>query len=326
VIGVFGGTMVVGLSGAGIATQAGSVIWVGASLVVMGVGLGVWDVAMNLAGTDVERALHRAVMPHFHAGYSLGTAAAAGAGMVVARFGVSPLVHFGTVAAATAVCLGCTCRCLLAGEGTASSRDDPRKERKRGTGWRQAVCTWTEGRTLLIGAMVLSLGLAEGAAGDWLASGLVQSFDVGESAGIAGLALYLCAMTAMRVFGTGLIDRLGRVRALRLTAALALVGLAMYGLAPWLPLALAGSAVWGLGSALGFPVGMSAAGDDPLRAAQRTSVVATVAYGAFLVGPPVLGLVADVIGFRFALLTVLVPVTFSLVIAPIAGPPGGSRR
>jgi hypothetical protein len=67
---------------------------------------------------------------------------------------------------------------------------------------------------------------------------------------------------------------------------------------------------------------MSAAGDDPLHAAQRTSVVATIAYGAFLTGPPVLGIVAGAIGFRHALLTILIPVAFATIVAPVAAPRG----
>ena len=54
--------------------------------------------------------------------------------------------------------------------------------------------------------------------------------------------------------------------------------------------------VWGLGAALGFPVGMSAAADDPRRAARRVSVVSTVGYGAFLAGPPLLGFVGNEVG------------------------------
>ena len=59
-----------------------------------------------------------------------------------------------------------------------------------------------------------------------------------------------------------------------------------------LPVAIAGAALWGLGVSLGFPVGMSAAGDDP-HAAGRVSVVASIAYVAFLAGPPLIGFLAD---------------------------------
>jgi hypothetical protein len=87
-----------------------------------------------------------------------------------------------------------------------------------------------------------------------------------------------------------------------------------------LVLALVGIAAWGAGSALGFPMGMSAAGDDPMRAAQRTSVVATIAYGAFLAGPPALGALANSIGFRHALTWILVPVVLAALAAQVLSP------
>ena len=90
----------------------------------------------------------------------------------------------------------------------------------------------------------------------------------------------------MRWFGTTLLDRYGRVAVLRLCAGLSLVGLLIFGLAGPLWLAVVGIVAWGAGAALGFPVGMSAAADDPLRAAARVSVVSTIGYSAFLAGPP----------------------------------------
>ncbi len=64
--------------------------------------------------------------------------------------------------------------------------------------------------------------------------------------------------------------------------------------------------LWGLGSSLGFPVGMSAAADDPATAAARVSTVATIGYCAFLVGPPVIGFLGEHVGLLHALLLVLV--------------------
>ena len=116
----------------------------------------------------------------------------------------------------------------------------------------------------------------------------VEGHGLQHWAGVLAFAAFLTVMTLGRIVGTGLLDRYGRVPVLRVSFALAAIGAAMviFGSA-WV--AFAGAAVWGLGSALGFPVGMSASADDAERAAARMSVVATIGYGAFL-GPPVLGL------------------------------------
>src|SRR5690606_7191999 len=84
-------------------------------------------------------------------------------------------------------------------------------------------------------------------------------------------------------------------------------------------LAIVGVVLWGLGAALGFPTGMSAAADDPHTAAARVSAVATIGYLAFLVGPPVIGF----LGERFGLLNGLILV---LVLIVLAGAASGAAR
>jgi cyanate permease len=80
---------------------------------------------------------------------------------------------------------------------------------------------------------------------------------------------------------------------------------------------------WGLGSALGFPVGMSAAADDPKTAAARVSAVATIGYLAFLVGPPLVGFVGEHVGLLNALLMVLGLVAIAGIVSPAAREPRG---
>src|SRR5699024_5333797 len=107
-----------------------------------------------------------------------------------------------------------------------------------------------------------------------------------------------------------------------LCTGLAIMGLAIFGLSPSLPVAMVGAVLWGLGAALGFPVGMSAASDEPLHAAARLSVVSTTGYGAFHIGPPLHGLPADNAGYRHALLAIIVPLLAGLAVMRQAAPPG----
>ena len=103
-------------------------------------------------------------------------------------------------------------------------------------------------------------------------------------------------MTVVRIAGGPLVDRFGRVATLRVLAAAAAGGLLLFILAPSIPLVFLGAALWGAGVSLGFPLGMSAAADDPARAAARVSAAATIGYIAFLCGPPLLGFVSEHIG------------------------------
>ena len=68
-------------------------------LFLLGVGNGTWDVAMNVEGSAVEQELGRAIMPRFHAGFSVGTVAGALLGSAMVALGVSATAHLIAVAA-----------------------------------------------------------------------------------------------------------------------------------------------------------------------------------------------------------------------------------
>jgi cyanate permease len=89
-------------------------------------------------------------------------------------------------------------------------------------------------------------------------------------------------------------------------------------------ISIIGTLLWGLGSSLGFPVGMSAAADNPEGSAARVSAVATVAYSAFLIGPPLIGTIGEYTGLLTALWVVVVLIAVSFLAAPAAKPPSNA--
>ncbi len=306
-----------GYTAAALAVGAGITPLVALFLFLATMGIASWDVSMNLQGTVVEHDLGRAIMPRFHAGFSLGAVAGAAIGALAAAAGLPVTWHIIATAAAAAGAVLLLTRHYLA-DGAMSSAGE------HGTGAagarRSALAAWTEPRTLMIGLMVLAAALTEGSANDWLALSVVDGFLTSDAVGALAFGIFVASMTAMRFAGTRLLDRFGRVPVLRLCAGLALVGLVLFALAPSLPLAVVAIVLWGFGAALGFPVGMSAASDDPARSAARVSVVSSIGYVAFLAGPPVLGMLADHIGYRMALLTIAAPLVLSLLLSPVAAP------
>jgi MFS family permease len=278
-----------------------------AGLFVYGLGIGVWDVAMNVEGAEVERGLDRTIMPRFHAGFSGGTVVGALLGVLLIELGVPAVAHLVGVVALSIVLVWRTSPAFL-----------PVPERHEDEERTSAARAWLEPRTLLIGVMVLALAMTEGTANDWLAVALVDGHDVSHATGVAGFAVFVLAMTAGRFAGTGLIDRFGRVVVLWGTMALAGVGVLLIVLADNPVLVVVGIVLWGVGASLGFPVGMSAAADDPRRAASRVSVVSTIGYAAFLAGPPFLGFVGDEVGTLKALLVVAVLLMPAALVVPSA--------
>lgn len=132
-------------------------------------------------------------------------------------------------------------------------------------------------------------------------------------------------MTIGRILGVRLLDRHGRVLVLRTLFGAAIVGCALV-VFGHLWLAFAGAALWGFGASLGFPVGMSAAADDPRRAALRLSVVSTIGYAAFLGGPPLLGFLGDHFGVLHALTAVGAISVLAAIVAPAARPTARSPQ
>jgi MFS family permease len=164
---------------------------------------------------------------------------------------------------------------------------------------------WCEPRTLLVGVMVLGFAFTEGSANDWMAVAMVDGYGTAQTVGAVAFGVFVTAMTVGRVLGGAALDRFGRVPVLRVTAALGLAGLLLVLLGGSPQVAMAGAVLWGFGAALGFPVGMSAAADDPARAAVRVSVVSSIGYTAFLAGPPLIGLLAQHLGILTALFVVV---------------------
>ena len=301
----------VGLVVAGLLASAGTAPGAAVGLLLYGFGTGVWDVAMNVDGATVERELGRSIMPRFHAGWSLGTFTGAGIGAVAAALGVPLAAHYAVVPALAVATAWVACRFLL----PVDDEQDP-------ADLAPARSAWLEPRTLAIGLMVLAFTLAEGAANDWLALSLIDGYDARHWVGVVGFALFVASMTTGRVLGPVALDRFGRAPSMLVSAAAAAGGVLLVVWSGIAALAVVGIVVWGLGSALGFPVGMSAAADDPARAARRVSVVSTIGYGAFLAGPPLLGFVGDQVGTLASLLVIAIAmVPAAVLVSSVRRPP-----
>ncbi|MFD7922862.1 MFS transporter [Streptomyces sp. NPDC059740] len=297
-------------------------------LFLFGFANGTWDVAMNVQGALVERLLGRSVMSRFHAGFSVGTVAGAlaGAGLVALHVPVS--VHLVAVALVVAVGVPAATRGMLPDDedhhGEAGEAGEAEQPSRRG-----ALAAWGEARTLLTGLFVLAFAFAEGTGNDWIAVAVIDGYHAPAALGTLAFALFLAAMTVGRWFGTSLLDRFGRTVVCRWLAVIATVGVVVFAFGPGTPVAYLGALLWGLGTSLGFPVGMSAAADDPRRAAARVSVVASVGYCAFLGGPPLIGFLGDSLGVRHAVTTVAALLAVAALIASVVRQPrpadGGQR-
>lgn len=314
------GLVLVGLGG----SVLPSVVLVAVGLVLFGFGNGAVDVMMNVEGAEAERELGKTVMPLMHAFFSFGTVAGAGLAAVASALALSVSIHLGIIAAVIAAAVVVAVRFVPVREELG---DDPHTDAPRDP-WtvrlRRSLSVWADVRLLLIGVVMLGMSFAEGSANDWLALAVVDGHGLDETTGAAIFTVFTIAITGARVLGGPFIDRFGRVLMLQVMAGIGVVGLALfiYASEPWM--LIVGTALWGIGCSLAFPVGMSAAADVPDRAdaAARVSAVAMIGYCAFLVGPPLIGF----LGERFGILNGLLLLLGLMVVAGLAAPAARERN
>lgn len=315
---VGGAVLVIAVSLAlmGLAVAVASVPLVIVAFVAVGFGIGVLDVLINVEGSAVERAAGRTLMPFMHGAWSVGAAVGAGIGAACAALGVAPAAQF----LGEAVVVGLLVPVIAPAIAPGTRTEEAPEEQTR---W-QKVVQWARGwldwRLLLIGVVMLGVELGEGSANNWMT--LAVHNDHGQSAAVAALFFTAFAVgeAVTRIFGGPVVDRLGRVRTIRLTTALGVVGVVLFivGGSPWL--VLLGVLLWSVGVSMGFPLGMSAAAESGPNPAARVSVVASIGYFANLAGPPAIGLLAESVGLLNSLWLIVALMVAAFAVAGVMRP------
>lgn len=304
---IIAGTMVIG---AGSAVPSAPLVTAG--LFLFGAGMGSGEVAVNVDGADVERITGTPVLPTLHGCFSLGTVVGALAGMTATAAQLPVSWHLAVITLAATGMLIHASRALPTGVGLST------KVRTTDAAEHTGPQVWKDRKLLLIGAIVLAMALAEGAANDWLPLLMVDGHGLDATAGSLVYVGFAAAMTLGRFCGTYFLVRFGRATVLRASALSGALGLVLVIFSDNVAVAATSVVFWGLGASLGFPVALSAAGDSGPDQTARVSLVAIIGYVAFLVGPPSLGFLGDHYGLRTAMVAVLVLVASAILIAPAA--------
>ena len=276
-----------------------SVGLLGAALFAWGASYGAWDVAMNVHGSAVEQRAGRAWMPRYHAAWSIGGIAGAGLGVLAAGLSVPVAAHFGGAAAVLAVTVLVATRMFVPDRAPddGTSTDDA-NEAQRGRLLTKSL--------VAVGLLTACATCIEGAAADWIALYLTDDRGAEPSVASGGYAVFAVAMAASRLAGTGVIERVGRERAVRGAGVLTFAGIVITLAAPGIVGSYVGVLLWGAGVAVVFPAAMSRGGETPGRSADGIAAVSTLGYGGFLLGPPLVGILAEHIGLGNALYSLLV--------------------
>ena len=280
---------------------APSPVVLGAVLLIFGAANGSMDVAMNAHGVAVERAVGKPIMSSLHAGWSFGGLAGSGAVALAVALGMEPRVE-GLIASGL---LWLAAWAITARLGSASAHSEHGSS---------GFALPSRG-VMLIGALCFLVMVTEGAMGDWSGIYLKQDLEAGGSAAATGFAGFSLGMALARLGGDEAARRWGSGRLLSAGMALVTVALAAVLLIGEPIVAVIGFALIGIGIANAVPLLFSAAGRVP-PSGPSLAAVFTVGYTGFIVGPPLIGVLADAASLPAALATLCV---FGLAVTLLGG-------
>lgn len=276
-----------------------------------GLTIGAIELVVNLEADRVEHQIGRRIMNRCHGFWSLGFFSAGLIGALMAQLGISAqvdlLIMVPVITLATILVLG---------------KFEPAPHRAGGhvsTGPSQRIARPTLAIMVLV-AVTLSAMIMEGAGSDWSAIYMRDVFHADPF--LAGIAVSAGALMQgfTRFFADGFVERFSPVNVARVLLTVLGLGALLVFFAPAAWVALVGLGLMGVGTSAIFPLAMSAAAQRTDRpAAMNVAALAQTSFVAFLVGPPLLGLVAEAFGVRWSFGIGLPLVVVSLALAGALG-------
>ncbi|MEJ6392847.1 MFS transporter [Gymnodinialimonas sp. 2305UL16-5] len=288
---------------------AGSLVQLWAGLFLLGMCIAVLQVGLNVYAGRLEKARGAAIMNRCHGFWALGVTI--GSFFVAVMAGVSAfwiVALIGLPSAALGIWVA------LSLDRLAEDDTGPIPPRRN---WRAIPP-----RLGLIAICALAASMTEGAMADWAAVYLAERLPSdADHAGVA-VTIFAAFLAGGRFVGDAARERLGIVRLTRAALVCALAGLACLILPLPLFTSYFGFALIGLGVSVGFPLGVSAAAElDDQYEGQNIAILSMVTMGGFLVGPPLIGGLAELFGLRIGL-AALIPMTLAgLILARNMAPP-----
>ena len=264
-----------------------NIIMLGISIFIFGCIHGAMDVAMNSWASEVEAQKGKTIMPFFHAMFSLGAGIGAASGAIMSWLDVTPALHF------TSLVLLLIPGYWWVRKGLSSS---PKKAIKN-TVTKKFILP--KGRLLVVALIAFSCALGEGAMVDWTAVYMSQEINSSHSEAALAYTIFSIFMVLTRLSGSSLIDRFGAVNMVKWCALSSFIGAIIVVTANAVFISYLGFALLGIGYSIVMPLAFSkAASVDKVNKGNAIAGIATFAYGGMLLGPVLLGMMAEVFSLR----------------------------
>jgi MFS family permease len=275
------------------------------ALVLVGLGMGPLEVALNVMADRIGRAIGRTVMSRCHAFWSFGFMAGGLTGTIAATYGVPPGIHMAFVVAAV----------FLIGEGVATRLPMANVIDSGAPKEKAPVFVVPSPKIVLLCLFAFGMLLVEGGIADWSAIYLRDVF--GAEPPVTGFAFtaFGLIMALGRLAGDWLSVRYGAVTMARICCSIGLVGLLAMVFAVEPILVIIGAGLTGFGVSIVFPLAVTAAASREGSAAANVAALSLLSFTGFLIGPPMVGFAAELGGLRIGMATLLGAAVMSLLLS-----------
>ncbi len=265
-----------------------------ATLVVFGFLANLINISMNTQAVGVETLYGRSIMASFHGLWSLAGFTGAAIGSLCVSAGIAPFSHFVIICLVTALLVAAAYRHTIHDNGAAKTKEP--------------LFVKPGKHILILGLIAFCCMICEGAMADWSGVYFQKIVRVPSTLTTLGYVAFMGTMTTGRFLGDWLITRFGVKNILRTSGILIATGLATLILIPYLPFAIGGCLLVGLGVSCVVPLVYSLAGKSPdMSPGLALATVSTISFIGFLIGPPLIGFIAQVSDLRvsFSIIAVL---------------------
>jgi MFS family permease len=285
------------------------------TLVGWGAAMGTIDVAMNAEGTALQDAVGRRIMSRFHAAYSLGGLAGAGGGALAAATGLSVTVNF-SIVGLLVLTFGVAASSAFSKTPVTTKPGSSSLDVERVRSPRRPKLSWS-----LVALSVIAFGcfLSDGAVNNWSAIYLHSSLKAGAGLAAVAYTAFSFAMAIGRLLGDHLAERIGPVRLVRLSAATATIGFAAALATGQVVAAMAGFVLLGLGMSFVVPLVFTTSSQLE-RPGPSLATVTSFGYLGLLIGPALIGGIADAVGLPAALGVIVAACAVTTVLAGAVAP------
>ncbi|MEO6313913.1 MAG: MFS transporter [Chitinophagaceae bacterium] len=271
-------------------------------LFLFGLGSNLVNIAMNTQAVAVESMYGRSVMASFHGLWSIAGFSGAAIGTLLISAAVAPWIHFGIIFFIAALGVLCFYKYTLPTDAAIAEK--------------QPFFVKPDRYILNLGLIAFCSMLCEGAMADWSGVYFQNIVQAPKQFITLGYVAFTAAMATGRFLGDNMVTKLGIKKVLQLSATLIASGLLMSVLFPYMATAITGFLLVGLGVSSVVPLIYSLAGKSgTMQPGLALAAVSSISFLGFLIGPPLIGFIAEAAGLRLSFAIIAVVGSFPAILA-----------